>query len=311
MQPSRTLKLVYPASVVLLLLILVFSSCKEKTTIVTDNDAPYYDEIPRARIESYVNKLYIDLIGREPLPDERSADVDFLKAQVLSYDARTSIIKRLQTDTTWRDGDTSYTFAYYRQFYEQGKARLLEGAEDSELRDKAAIAKGAAQLDSLLGDSVGMQINKAKARLYLDVVRARDLYRDGEIGVSEVYRRMLRCPFYDDINMNTFNLINAAFNDLYFRYPTDVEFDAAFDMIEYNISSVLFLESGANYLDFCRIVSHSREFHEGMIRWAYLTLVARDPDTDELSHFLSDFIVDGDFQKIQLSIMATDEYANF
>ncbi len=296
---------------IVLFLILLFSACGQKVKVIEDNEAPYYTGIPTITVENYVTKLYIDLIGREPLTEERQADVDYLKANDLSMDSRAEVVLRLQTDTTFRDGDTSYAHAYFRRFHEVSKGRLLEGASDGYLDFKAGLERNGAVIDSLLGDSVAMQKHLEKMQLFLDVIESRGQLMTGQITISTFFTRMLRCPIYDDINMNTFNIINASFNDLFFRYPTENEFDVSFDMIELNIPGIVFGESGQNYLDYCAIITNNREFHEGMIRWAYRGLVARDPGTEESAPLLQQYLLDGDFQKVQRSILITDEYANF
>lgn len=294
-----------------LLLTLLITACGQKVTVVEDNDAPYYDGIPTIRVENYVNKIYIDLLGREPLEVERDADVNLLKANSLSFDARVEIVDRLQTDTTWREGDTSYNFAYYRRLHELSKGRLLEGISDGGLKFYAGLERNGALIDSLLGDSVAMTKHLEKMQLFLDVVDARPLMRTGEITINAFFASMLRCPVYDNINMNTFNIVNASFNDLYFRYPTENEFDVAFDMIEYNQGGILLRESGQNYLDYCVIITGAREFYEGMVRWAYRSLLARDPSTEESAPLLQQYLLDGDFLKVQRAVLITDEYANF
>ena len=50
-------------------------SCKNNVEIINDNDAPYYGEIPTLLLENYVNRLYIDLLGREPFDTEIQNDV--------------------------------------------------------------------------------------------------------------------------------------------------------------------------------------------------------------------------------------------
>jgi len=300
---------IYPFFV--LIATILITACGQKVTVVEDNDAPYYDGIPTIRVENYVNKLYIDLIGREPLDVERDSDVDLLKANSLSMDTRAEIVERLQTDTTWRDGDTSYNYAYYRRFHEVSKGRLLEGISDGGLKFKAGLERNGALVDSLLGDSVAMQKHLEKMQLFEDVVDARLLLQSGDITINEFFASMLRCPVYDDINMNSFNIINASFNDLFFRYPTENEFDIAFDMIEFNQSGILLRESGQNYLDYCVIITGSREFYEGMARWAFRSLVSRDPTTEEVAPLLQQYLADGDFKKVQRSVLITDEYANF
>ena len=48
-----------------------------------------------------------------------------------------------------------------------------------------------------------------------------------------------------------------------------------------------------------------------MIRWAYQSLLARDATSVEVEAAMQDFFTSQNFQKVQLDIMVTDEYANF
>ena len=84
-----------------LVLSLFATSCDKDPEIIGDNDAPHYDEISTLLVRNYVNRVYIDLIGREPLDVEMEADVEFLKANDLAHSARDSIIIKLQTDTSF------------------------------------------------------------------------------------------------------------------------------------------------------------------------------------------------------------------
>ena len=60
-------------------IVLCVSSCKKDPDIISNNDAPYYGEISTLLLENYVNRIYIDLIGREPLDNEMLNDVQFLR----------------------------------------------------------------------------------------------------------------------------------------------------------------------------------------------------------------------------------------
>lgn len=292
--------------------LLVVTGCKEpETRIVPDNDAPYYDQIPTAVVRNYVNRMYIDLIGREPLTTEMDRDVNFLKDNELTVASRDSLLRMLQFNTDYIDGDSSYSRAYFHRFYEMSKARLLEGAADTELAQQQNISLNAATVDSLNGDSVGMEENKAKAQLYANVLQSDYQYFTGQITFRDMYFAMLYNGIYDRINMNTFNFINATFDDLFFRYPTEEEYDNAFDMIEYNLSGMIFQQSGQNKVDYCNILLETREYYEGMIRWAYLSLAAREPTTVELSEQMNTFFIERDIQAVQRSIMRSDEYAKF
>ncbi|MEL7534116.1 MAG: hypothetical protein AAFN10_22605, partial [Bacteroidota bacterium] len=58
-------------------------------------------------------------------------------------------------------------------------------------------------------------------------------------------------------------------------------------------------------------LTNSREFHEGMIRWAYITLMAREPSTEETIAEMDHYFDGKDFQLVQRNILIKDEYANF
>ncbi len=186
-----------------------------------------YDDVSTVKVENYINRIYIDLLGREPLDVEVIRDVKYLRDNDLSYDARKVLINRLMTDTIFVVGDSCYKKAYYQRLYDLAKARLLEGADDGEFSQQIGIAQFGVTVSRLNGDSIG------------------------------VFAAMATIPAY------------------------------------------------------CEMLVKSREFHEGMIKWAYLTLIGREPNTQETYNLMADFYLTGNFQKVQLNILATDEYAHF
>ena len=83
------------------------SSCKKDVIIIPNNNAPNYSEIPTILLENYVNRLYIDLIGREPLDDEMDNDVQFLRDNDVSILSRDSLISKSQFAPAYLPGDIS------------------------------------------------------------------------------------------------------------------------------------------------------------------------------------------------------------
>ena len=279
--------------------------------MMPSNTAPYYDKIPSVIVENYVNRLFIDLIGREPLHTEMAKEVNTLKGASLSVSARENLIRKLQTDTAYLPGDSSYRFAYYNRFYELCKARLLEGASDAHIQEQIGIYQFQALVDSVNGDSLGLNgskgiINKMKA-----VINIQRQYRYKQIDINTVFARLLDNAVYDMINMNSFNFVRASFNDLFFRFPIQSEFDAAYFMIESDQAGLLFGISGKNKGDYIRILTQSNEFYEGIIRWTYITLLARAPSTAEVFSAMQSFRSDKDIERLMMNIIKTDEYANF
>ena len=103
-------------------------SCSTTDLVVDDGNTPYSTfSISDIKIKNYVNRLYIDIVGREPLDDEIIAQVDRLKAGSLQRETRDSIIYELMTDTTFRENEFSYKAAYIQNLYNLAKVRCVEG----------------------------------------------------------------------------------------------------------------------------------------------------------------------------------------
>ncbi len=292
--------------------VLLIASCSKKgETVVKGNKPKNYDDVPTVKVENYLNRIYIDLLGREPLNTEKSRDVGLLRAGNLSFDIRKQIITRLMTDTTFVPGDSSYKKAYYQRIYDLTKARLLEGAEDGEFSGQIGIAQFALISSRLTGDSIGVFSAMVTIDRCKNVLISRRAYEFGLIKISDMYAYMLNNPVYDVINMNTLNFVNASFDDLFFRFPVKEEFKIAYDIIESGKGGSLFGAYSGNKAEYCQVLVQSREFHEGMVKWCYLALIGREPTTQETYNLMVDYYPTKDLQKVQTLILMTDEYAHF
>jgi hypothetical protein len=294
----------------LVLLGALAASCNKDPEVVPNNQPPAYSGVPTVITENYVNRLFIDLLGREPLDAEMQAEVSVLEAASLSMDARTALVNKLMTSTAPLADDTSYRNKYYTRQYELYKARCLEGASDEVIDGFIANAQQQALDDSLSGNGTGLNAaNSAVARL-LAVKSSRTEYRDGLITINEVMRRMVLNAVYDEINMNSFNYVNATFDNLLGRYPTNAEFEVAYAMVDAGQVGLLFGQSGQNKGDYAQIMARSAEGHEGIIRWSYQTFLGRVPTSGEVYALLPGFLVDNDLQRVQRTILISNEYAN-
>ena len=269
-------------------------SCKKETIIVSDNDPPLVNNVPSIKIENFINRVFIDLLGREPLDSEMAVELQKLKDGELTKESRIALVSQLQNSTDFIEGDTSYHRAYHQYMYDLAKVHFLEGASTVTIQDFINAASSEGDLD----------------RMY-DLLNARRDLQEGAINFSELFGRMVYNIVYDEINMNSFNFVNASFDNLFWRFPTNAEFDAGYNMVEFNISSSLFGVSGRDKTEYVNILINSNEMYEGMIIWAYQQLVSRRPNTEETALLLQDFIEHKDMKLIQQHIMATDEYANF
>ena len=218
------------ALLILSFIVLMLFSC-EKDVFIGDNDPRYYGGVPTVLVEFYVNRVFIDLIGREPFDEEMENEVAFLRSYDLSMEGRDSLIIKLQTDTTFIEGDSSYKFAYYHRMYDILKVRMMEGASNADIAQYSSNAYQNYIVDSIAGEMLNAYKKLLDYHNLNDVLKSELQYYNGIIGIKKMHRRMIFNSVYDLINMNVFNYINAVFDNLLFRYPTLFEFDESYKMI--------------------------------------------------------------------------------
>ena len=289
--------------------ILLFS-CK-KENIIPNNNVPYYGEIPTLLLENYVNRAYIDLLGREPLDDEMINDVQFLRDNNVTIGSRDTLLYKLQFDTSFIQGDSSYKIAYFHRFYEMIKIRLIEGASNGYINSQNGNWHQLYLNDSLGGNMIEANKKRLEFTKLNDVIKSEKQYLNADISVRELHRCMIYNSVYDDINMNTFNYINAVFDNLLFRYPTAFEFNECQLMIDNNSTQILMGKSGNSKFDMGDIICDSDEFYEGLVNWTYITFLNRFATAQEKDELMNDLIINNDYQKIQRIVMTSDEYAHF
>lgn len=280
--------------------------------VVVDGNPPYSTfNISDIKIENYVNRIYIDIVGREPLDTELDSVVNRLKASSLDRETRDSIITHLMTDTTYRENEFSYKAAYVQNLYNLAKVRCLEGIADSEIQLKIGIQKNSALKDSLEGNWDAYYIRQNEIRRDQLVLDSRQALYDGQLSYHQMYAFMIDNEVYDAINMNTFNFVRATFDQLLWRLPTSQEFDSGFFMIQNNQTSELFGLTGSDKNDYIRILTGSNEMLEGMLIWCFQVFLSRAPTAAETTTLLPVYIENKDINWVITQIMVTDEYANF
>lgn len=292
------------------IMLLSFTACK-KTTVTQNTLIPSYTEVPTVLVENYINRIYIDLLGREPLDVEMDSEVIYLRNNDLTFASRKALVLKLQTDTTFREGEISYKHAYYHQIYDKCKGRMLEGASEYEIQHQISLLADAIRRDSLAGNYEQLMLNKYEQQKLIDVIEAEALYMHDSISLGTVLGSMANNKIYDIINMNTFNFIRASFDNIFFRFPTDHEFYTCFDIVEYNQSGVLWGKSAQNKEEMISLWINSQEFLNGQVVWLYQALLARNPTSQEMAYGIQSLYENDDIQKLEREIIATDEYAHF
>jgi hypothetical protein len=294
------------------LVLLVSSSCKETVEeTIPNNSVEDIHRVSTIKIENYVNRCFIDLIGRSPLDEELERETITLREANLSRDARLALIRKLQTDSSPVVGDVNYTTAYHQRLYDEVKSRMIEGVADGEITRYIGLASFSLRVARLEGDSVRVFRALEQIDRHQRVVDSRWQLQQDSITLNEMFARMMDNSVYDQINMNTFNFVNASFDDLFYRFPSQAEFQAAFSIIQDNVIGSVLGGFASNKREYCLLLANSTEFYEGLIIWAYQGLLGRDPTTQEVVNHISQLEQTGDYKKLQEEIIVMDEYGNF
>lgn len=286
--------------------VLLLTGCKKKETVeihenlyVSGNVAPPYNGVTTIQVSTYVNKIYIDLLGEEPSETQLNADVAFLEANNLSDSARQVVIENVMADA-----------AYYDRLWIITSTEMLEGVSPDELDSEILTYQYISDLLYQQGDTVNAQIVDYLIIQMNNLDNAGTDYASGTIGVNEFYKRFIFNLIYDEINMGSENFAVACFENLFNRYPTVNELSSSVTMVD-GFPAILLLQDGSSKEDFIGIVTNTSEFYEGLVSDNYLSLLLREPTSTEMTTEATMFEQSGDLQTLQKNIIKTDEYAGF
>jgi hypothetical protein len=291
---------------------LLITGCKKEETVTySNNEIPVNTNVSTLLIENYVNRLFIDLIGREPTDEELSFETTRLENANLSINSRKALVDKLMTDEVTALDNITYKDGYFNKLYEDLKARYLAGASEVDLLSTYYLYYFISVQDSMNNNMLAYEVNRNRANIMRGVMDCKEELQSGTISIREASRRMCFNQAYDDINMNSFNYINASFDDLFFRFPTEAEMDQAYPPVDYNGSGYLFGSTITSKSAYIQVMVNTSEFDEGAIRWAYASLLGREPLPGELFGLLPVFTTADNYQAIQKAVVITDEYAGW
>ncbi|MFK7806536.1 MAG: hypothetical protein AB8F74_01925 [Saprospiraceae bacterium] len=296
----------------ILLGLVAFFSCTEKETVYVnqhedivfeDNVAPPYDEVTKVQIQSYVNKLYIDLLGREPSLDELETTATMLKDNQLNESARISVV----TDLITQDD-------YYSRLWEVYRRAYLNGVSAAQIESEVFaleffyddISQNTDPTSIALAGLILLELEK------LDLlINAEEDYRKGDIMIDEFMHRIAFNGIYDEINMGAENMVLACFENFLKRQPTEAELIAGVTMVDENVSAQLLLQDGRDKNDFVTIITSTPEFYQGLVFDIYQQLLVRSPTSLEMTEATEQLLQNKDYQALQTEVAITDEYAGF
>lgn len=275
-------------------LLLLSNSCKKTENIVVPNNvAPPDLTIPNSVKENYINKVYISVLGREPITAELDVAFSILNQNNLSTANRKQFL-----DTVFANN------VYYDRLYQIARADLLNNLDTTEITFYMAL------FQSLLTNPAYQyawpQLDFEYKRL--DTTRRITTQLHSEtISVVEMHRRCVNNYFYDQINMGTENFVVSMFQNFLFRYPTQAELLQGKTMVD-GQNAILFYQSGKTKFDFLRIFFSSDNYFEGQVRDLYIRYLFRNPNSAETSTAMVKYKNSNNYKELQKDILATDEY---
>lgn len=289
-----------------LILLLVFAGCKKtevieirENLVVSGNAPPDYNGVTTLQVQSYVNRLYVDVKGEQPTFDGLTEKVQYLKDNNLSMSSRETLINELfDTDE------------YYINLFNYTSIQLLNGISKVDLEEQVLFYTFLVDQALSSGDALLAQYFEYEAFKMQNVVDASTDLQDGSISINEFYKRFCFNLVYDEINMGSENLVISCFENLFNRYPTIEELSSGVTMVDSG-PAILLLESGDSKEDFLNIVVSNPEFYVGRVFEQFQSLLLRAPTQIEQQTFAEIMIDANSLQALQLSILKTDEYAGF
>ena len=274
------------------LLILIVLSCEKYEIQTIDGNQPPDEQVVTTDMkESYVNRLYITLLGRKADPQEFAASVQMLD-QYADQMARKALMDSLAAKPE-----------YKQQLYAIARADYLESLDTAVIRSDYEQAVDA--LNVVTGNAREYWLDRVERIGAL--LRIPGQLDSNLIDIIEVHSRVVNNPYYDNINMGTENFIVATFQHFLFRYPTNVELAECSDMVD-GFPASLFFQAGSSKEDFLEIFFGSDDYFEGQVINLYRKYLFRTPDNTELLPVMNDYQQDKDYLALQKQILASDEY---
>ncbi len=268
-----------------LVLAVLLLSC-DTEEVVLNGSVTQSSRISDAALEQYIFRSYVDVLGEAPIETDLETWAAELRAGKWSSEARVDFIRLLQ------NGDDRNR--YVLNVYASAKERFIENLDDAEIQ-RRFIGLGQSDDDARLQSLLSWQND----------------YQEGSADIIDLQRLCIHNLVYDEINMGSFNMVRASFDNLLYRFPTDVEFAAGFSMIENGSEEQLFGFSGSDKDMYVDIISNSQEALQGTIIWQYDQLLARRPTASETLSHLENLRSTGNVEVLQQMVMQTDEYAGF
>jgi len=281
--------------VVFVYLCIGFQSCKKtEEVIITGNTPPPDLTIQQDRLENFINKSYISLLGRQPLAQELSAGKSVLEQGGFSKASRKNVLEDILTKQD-----------FYRREFEITRNDILNGIDEGTVTEQILV------FEFLLTNPDFAQFHPL---LIAELVRLNELRNmfslsnTGSPEVKEIHRVCINNNFYDDLNMGSLNFVIATFQQFFLRNPTQFEQTEGVKMVD-GFPGIILLQSGESKSDYISIFLNSNDYYEGQVKLAFSRFFFRQPNSEEMSYYKLLYKQNGDYKLFLSTLLSNDEYA--
>lgn len=282
-------------SLLLVLLLSIVSCTKYEIQSVADNQPPVDKTITEERKVSYINRLYITLLGAKPTNQQLQSALTKINQDPNDVNIRKDLVNEVIA-----------TLGYYPKIWEDARGDLLDGIDSLTIHNE--YQQAVSNYNTSTGNSRQYwynQMTRLEAILWIPQELAAD-----QIDMPIMHRRSSDNPIYDDINMGTENFVVSVFQNFFFRYPTNAELEQGKKMVD-GQQAIMFLQPGNTKSDFLNIIFNSASYYEGQVIYVYQKYLFRNPDSQELSSLTQVYQAQGDYKLLQQEILSSDEYIFF
>ena len=270
----------------------VFACTKVEDIIVKGNTNPPDNTIENTTIVTYINKLYISTIGREPTESEFLSDFSILRESDISQESREIVIDGILNKDE-----------YYNNLFKLECEHLLLGLDSADINQNIHV------LNVLISTAQGLELIYFEDALekMLKLQEVLPGLGNGTISNMEMHKRMVNNNMYDEINMGTENFVISMFQSFMQRYPTLSELENGKLMVNDNNASVFFIP-GNGKADFINIFIESDEYFTGQTNILFNRYLFREPTSEESVDYSLDYINSQDYKLLQRRILSTNEF---
>lgn len=274
--------------------LLILFSCGKNDSILIDGNTPPPDStIETVILENYVNKLYISLLGREPIANELMDGLALLGADAPVED-RLSLVSEIQNKEE-----------YYSNLFDSFRQDYLNGIDTMEIHyNFIAVFEELIEFESepLLLEVYNEELAKLQALYHI----SEDL-KNNNINTIDAQMICVNNDVYDEINMGSENYVVSLFQNFLHRYPTLAELKASTIMVDGEQSSC-FGVNGDSKSDFNAIFFNHDGYYEGQAMSVYNKLLFRFPDSEEASFLATDFKEHKSYKELQKELLISNEF---